>query len=101
MNLTYLWVVLWVALPLLVVLARPLSRLSKATIAFLAIGTLGLSLVFDNIIVGLGIVAYDGQKILGLRLPVAPIEDFAYTLVAVAVVPVLWAALGKKRGTDD
>jgi len=101
MNLSYLWDVLWVALPLLVVLVRPLSRISKSTLAFLTLGTLVLSLVFDNIIVGLGIVAYDGQKILGLRLPVAPIEDFAYSLIAVAVVPVLWLALGKKRGTDD
>jgi lycopene cyclase domain-containing protein len=100
-SLTYLWVVLWVALPLLVVLARSLNRIAKATLAFLAIGALALSVVFDNLIVGLGIVAYHSEKTLGLRLPVAPIEDFAYTIVAVALVPVLWNALGKKRGTDE
>jgi len=53
------------------------------------------------VIVGLGIVAYHGEKTLGVRLPLAPIEDFAYTLVATALVPVLWTFLGKKRATDD
>ena len=101
MNLTYLWVVLWVMLPLLVVLARPLLPLPKASLAFLTLGALMLSLVFDNVIVGLGIVAYHGEKTLGVRLPLAPIEDFAYTLVATALVPVLWTFLGKKRATDD
>jgi lycopene cyclase domain-containing protein len=99
-NLTYLWVVLWVALPLLAVLARSLRRVAKSTLAFLAIGALALSLLFDNLIVGLGIVAYHGEKTLGIRLPLAPLEDFFYTIVAVAVVPVLWNALGKKRDTD-
>lgn len=101
MNLTYLWVVLWVALPLLVILARPLSRIARSTLVFLTLGMLTLSLIFDNLIVGLGIVAYHAEKTLGLRLPIAPIEDFGYTLVAVILIPVLWRSLANKKGSDD
>jgi hypothetical protein len=35
--------------------------------------------VFDNAIIGFGIVDYDESLISGFRLGFAPIEDFAYT----------------------
>ena len=50
--------------------------------------------VFDNLIVGLGIVAYDPAKISGVFIGVAPIEDFAYSIAAVLVLPTLWGVLG-------
>jgi len=37
-----------------------------------------------------GIVAYDEAKISGIKIGVAPIEDFAYTVVALLVVPTLF-----------
>ena len=46
-----------------------------------------LTLVFDNLIIASGIVDYDPERISGIRLGVAPIEDFAYTLVALVLVP--------------
>ncbi len=46
-----------------------------------------LTLVFDNLIIASGIVDYDPEKISGVRLGVAPIEDFAYTLVALVLIP--------------
>ena len=46
-----------------------------------------MTLVFDNLIIATGIVDYDPEKISGIRLGVAPIEDFAYTLVALVLVP--------------
>ena len=49
-----------------------------------------LTLVFDNLIIATGIVDYDPEKISGIRLGVAPIEDFAYTLVALVLVPSLF-----------
>jgi small toxic polypeptide LdrA/B/C/D len=100
-NLTYLWVVLGVALPAYILCGRASRKLSKGTIVALAIGTLLLSLVFDNIIVGLNLVAYDPAKILGIRVPIAPIEDFGYTIVGVILVPVLWGFFGRKKPSDD
>jgi lycopene cyclase domain-containing protein len=52
-----------------------------------------MTAVFDNLIIGFGIVDYDESKILGLKILLAPIEDFAYTLAAVLMVPAIWNAL--------
>ena len=53
-----------------------------------------LTLIFDNVIIALHIVAYHPEHILGLRLGLVPIEDFAYSLAAVLLIPLLW-------GTDN
>lgn len=55
-----------------------------------AILMLLMTLVFDNLIIGSGIVDYDYSKTAGIRLFLAPIEDFAYTLVALLLVPSLF-----------
>jgi lycopene cyclase domain-containing protein len=55
-----------------------------------------LTLVFDNLIIATGIVDYDPEKISGIRLGVAPIEDFAYTVVALILVPSLFNLLRGK-----
>lgn len=52
--------------------------------------------VFDNLIIGSGLVAYDDSKILGIRVGLAPIEDFLYALVAVMVTASLWHILRRK-----
>lgn len=46
--------------------------------------------VFDSLIVGSGIVAYDENLILGLKVGEAPVEDFFYAVAAVILVPNLW-----------
>ena len=57
---------------------------------------LTLTLVFDNVIIGTGIVAYDESLLSGVLLGYAPIEDFAYTLVALVLVPSLFELFRKK-----
>ena len=52
-----------------------------------------LTAIFDNVIVGVGIVAYDPARISGIRIGVAPIEDFSYTVAAVVLLPCLWSLL--------
>ena len=49
-----------------------------------------LTAVFDNAIIGFGLVDYDDALISGLRLGFAPLEDFAYTVAALLIVPALW-----------
>ncbi len=56
-----------------------------------------ISIIGDSFIVSSGIVSYDPTKILGLRIGSAPIEDFAYAVVAAFIVPVLWNLLGKRK----
>ena len=63
----------------------PMKPLIGASVVMLT-----LTLVFDNVIIGTSIVDYDPEKISGIRLGLAPIEDFAYTLVALVLVPSLF-----------
>lgn len=61
-----------------------------------ALVMLTLTLIFDNVIIGTGIVAYDQSKLSGIMLGYAPIEDFAYTLVALVLIPSLFEVFKKK-----
>jgi small toxic polypeptide LdrA/B/C/D len=58
-----------------------------------------LTAVFDNLMIGLGIMQYSDQAISGLRIGLAPLEDFAYPLAAVILLPSLWVLLD--RGVAD
>jgi lycopene cyclase domain-containing protein len=56
-----------------------------------------VTLIFDNVIVGLGIVDYDSSKISGLLLGLVPVEDFAYTVVSVLAVSSIWHMMTRKK----
>lgn len=58
-----------------------------------AILMIALTAIFDNLIIGTGIVAYDDSLISGIRVGLAPIEDFAYTVAALVLLPALWELL--------
>lgn len=64
--------------------------LSLRPLGFAAALMFTLTAIFDNVIIGTGIVAYDEEKLLGLKILYAPIEDFAYTAVALVLVPSLF-----------
>lgn len=53
--------------------------------------------VFDNLIVGLHIVAYDPSKICGVFIGSVPIEDFCYSLAAIWLVPAIWRAVQNRK----
>jgi len=59
-----------------------IRRLPWKTIGLSTLALLVMTAVFDNIIVGTGIVAYDEALITGIKIGYAPIEDFAYALAA-------------------
>jgi lycopene cyclase domain-containing protein len=64
----------------------------------LATGTLlVITAIFDNLIIGTGIVAYDDALISGIKIGLAPIEDFSYSLAG----PLLIAILSKVFGLDN
>lgn len=64
--------------------------LSLRPLTFAAIVMFTLTAIFDNVIIGTGIVAYDDELLLGVKILYAPIEDFAYTAVALVLVPTLF-----------
>ena len=71
-------------------------RLSRRRLIITILGMLLLTAVFDSLIVGQGIVAYDEARILGIYIGKAPVEDFAYALVAAVAAPYLWNRKAKK-----
>ena len=76
----------WFILPILVLyfVRFKTSRLCYDRIPLLLL--MIITAVFDNLIVLAKIVSYDESKISGLKVLVAPIEDFAYTLVLVPLI---------------
>lgn len=72
--------------------ARRPNLLMKYALTLLVL--LVFTAVFDNLIIAAGIVAYDPAKISGIMIGIAPVEDFAYTVAAVLVLPTLWGLLG-------
>ncbi len=71
------------------------TRMRALTLTLLAL--LGATAIGDNLIIAFDIVAYDADKIVGLLIGLAPIEDFAYSVVAAALVPGIWLALERRR----
>lgn len=72
------------------------KRLGLKPLLVAGLVMLTLTLIFDNVIIGTGIVAYDQSLLSGVMLGYAPIEDFAYTLVALVLVPSLFEVFRKK-----
>lgn len=58
-----------------------------------------MTAVFDNIMIGVGLVGYDESLISGAFIGIAPLEDFAYTVAAVLLLPSLWALLPVTPGS--
>lgn len=91
---TYWWINAWFLGG--AALFAAISHLMGVRVRWGALGSalvlmLVLTAIFDNMIIGFGLVDYDPELISGVRIGVAPIEDFAYTVVAMIIVPVLWA----------
>lgn len=80
MNYFSLNLIFLIALALLTI---PVFRtLRWRAIGFATASLLLITAVFDNLIIALGIVAYDEKLISGIKIGIAPIEDFAYSLAA-------------------
>jgi lycopene cyclase domain-containing protein len=56
-----------------------------------------LTAVFDNVMIGIGLVGYDRALISGVFVGLAPVEDFAYAVAAIVLLPSLWTLLGRRH----
>jgi lycopene cyclase domain-containing protein len=52
--------------------------------------------VFDNVMIGVGLVGYDRARISGAFIGIAPLEDFAYAVAGALLLPSLWILLEGK-----
>jgi lycopene cyclase domain-containing protein len=56
-----------------------------------------MTVVFDNVIVGLRIVAYDPALVSGAHIGFVPVEDLAYAVAAVLLLPSLAVLFGPRQ----
>jgi len=47
-----------------------------------------------------GLVGYDESRISGAFVGIAPLEDFAYAVAALVLLPSVWTLLGSRRETE-
>jgi lycopene cyclase domain-containing protein len=67
---------------------RKLKRPSKNWWITLGIVLL-LTLIFDNLAIWAGFFSYNPALILGIRVGLAPLEDFFYAVMVCLIVPLL------------
>jgi lycopene cyclase domain-containing protein len=92
----YFWLnTVFIGTSLLALLLVPRNRWPAYLVAMVPM--LALTAIFDNLIIASGIVAYDPNKISGIFIGLAPVEDFAYTIAAVLIVPSVWSAMTRRK----
>jgi lycopene cyclase domain-containing protein len=70
-----------------------------AALGITAVVLLVLTAVFDNVMISAGLFWYNPERISGAFIGSAPLEDFAYALAAVLLLPALWMLLEKRDKT--
>jgi len=66
-----------------------------------AVVMLTLTAVFDSVMIAAGLFDYTPELIHGARVWLAPVEDFAYPLAALALLPALWSLLRRRRDAHE
>jgi lycopene cyclase domain-containing protein len=97
LNAAFLSVVALVAIAALLTRRAPRWR----AVGLAAIVLLALTAVFDNVIIGTGLVDYDDALISGVRIGLAPVEDFAYSVAAVVLLPAVWELLRRREWRQE
>ena len=93
---TYLLINVIFIMLIITTLRLRIHRPSKKWLLVLIVLLL-LTTVFDSLIIYFEIVAYDPEKILGIYIGKAPIEDFFYAIIAAVIVPVIWNKMEGKK----
>lgn len=75
---------------------RPASHTWPA-IGVTVLVLVALTAVFDNVMIGAGLFYYDDSLTTGIRLGLAPIEDFSYPVACGLALPALWIWLTRRQ----
>lgn len=58
-----------------------------------------LTIVFDSLMIAADLFRFDEEKLTGVTLWLAPVEDLAWPLAAALLLPAVWAWLGVSQRT--
>lgn len=78
-------------------LPPPARRRRWLAIGFAGALVLVLTGVFDSLMIAAGLFGYADGTRLGPTIGLAPIEDFAYPIVTVLLVPAIWTLARRRR----
>lgn len=80
--------------------ARNGRRAAVVTGIVAGVALLVMTIVFDNVIVTLRIVAYEPALISGAKIGAIPVEDLAYSIAAIVLLPSLWVLFDRTGRRD-
>ena len=60
-----------------------------------------LTAVFDNVMIAAGLFTYPPEHLSGLRVGLAPLEDFSYAVCAAFLVPAVFALLPARASVEE
>ncbi|MET2012328.1 lycopene cyclase domain-containing protein [Microbacterium chocolatum] len=92
-------VVPFVVVTLLVTLAtrrRPRFRERMIASSWAAGGLVVLTAIFDNLMIAADLFTYPAEHLSGLRIGLAPIEDFSYPICAAFLLPAIFTLLSPR-----
>jgi lycopene cyclase domain-containing protein len=102
---TYALIVLPFAVATLVVVLvsarRPRFGRRMAASGISAAVLVALTAVFDNVMIAAGLFTYPPEHLSGLRVGLAPIEDFSYAVCAAFLVPAVFAMLPARTSIEE
>ena len=75
----------------------PPSMRWRGAVGLVALTLAVLTAVFDSVMIAADLFRYDESSLSGVRLLLAPVEDFAWPLAAAVLLPSLWVGLGRRR----
>jgi len=81
----------------LATIRRPAFGRRMAASAVAAVVLLLLTAVFDNLMIAADLFTYPAENISGLRIGLAPLEDFSYPVCAAFLVPAVFTLLPSRR----
>ncbi|WP_336652472.1 MULTISPECIES: prenyltransferase [unclassified Leucobacter] len=69
-------------------------------VAIAGVALLVLTAVFDTLMIAAGLFTYEDGLVSGVRVGLAPVEDFAYPLAVAVALPALWVLLTRRQAVS-
>lgn len=79
---------------------RPRFGPRMAVSGITAVALIALTAIFDNVMIASGLFTYPAEHLSGLRVGLAPLEDFSYAVCAAFLVPAVHELL-RRRPTAE
>lgn len=74
-----------------------MRRVHWAAVGLAGAVLLVMTAIFDNVMIAVGLVDYNPDRISGMFVGIAPLEDFAYAIAAIIGLPCLWVLVGRRN----